>query len=303
MSTPNGRTSYPQSMRHKQILDAAEEHPDASIQEIASMVPSATVDLVERVFEKHGDPAADEGSADQTPEQRDDTDESVPADQTRADDDVTVDDAGPSGEAEPSEKTPDAEADHDGKDTPSASTTAEPDTEATKQIPEEEPVEQPLLESLSEKQHEVLSIVAERPNATQQEIGEELDVSSPTVSNRVNSIEGFDWSERQSFVEELFDTETTQTTPDGGQTDESSATESTTVEAPAGSTDSVAIEEELAAIDDRLAVLERALDTERENETSVFADPELVHKIAHACLESAAISEAEELRILEELLS
>ncbi|MEF8828294.1 MAG: winged helix-turn-helix transcriptional regulator, partial [Haloarcula sp.] len=63
-----GRTA-PKSMRHKQILDVAAEKPEASIEELAAEVPSATADLVERVLEEHGDPAEDDGTdaADESP--------------------------------------------------------------------------------------------------------------------------------------------------------------------------------------------------------------------------------------------
>ena len=60
MSTNDDSRSLPKSMRHKQVLDVAEDNPDASIKELASQVPSATVELVERVLEKHGDPASDD---------------------------------------------------------------------------------------------------------------------------------------------------------------------------------------------------------------------------------------------------
>lgn len=47
-------------MRYKQILGAAADNPDASVEELGSMVPSATADFVERVLEEHGDPAAED---------------------------------------------------------------------------------------------------------------------------------------------------------------------------------------------------------------------------------------------------
>jgi|APHM01.1.fsa_nt_gi hypothetical protein len=56
------RQSDAKSMRHKQILDAAAERPDASITQLASMVPSATADLVQHVLDEHGDPDADDGT-------------------------------------------------------------------------------------------------------------------------------------------------------------------------------------------------------------------------------------------------
>jgi DNA-binding CsgD family transcriptional regulator len=58
------------SIRHKQILDAAADHPDASLDELASMVTSATEELVQRVLDEHGDPAANtesDGTEDNAP--------------------------------------------------------------------------------------------------------------------------------------------------------------------------------------------------------------------------------------------
>lgn len=49
-------------MRHKQILDVAAEHPDASMKQLASMVPSATADLVQHVPDEHGGPGADDAT-------------------------------------------------------------------------------------------------------------------------------------------------------------------------------------------------------------------------------------------------
>jgi hypothetical protein len=47
-------------MIHKQILDAASAHPDASFEELAKNVSGASVDLVERVLDQYGDPTAPE---------------------------------------------------------------------------------------------------------------------------------------------------------------------------------------------------------------------------------------------------
>ena len=46
----------PRAVIHKQILDAAEARPDATIEELATAVSGATADLVERVLDEYGDP-------------------------------------------------------------------------------------------------------------------------------------------------------------------------------------------------------------------------------------------------------
>ncbi len=342
MSTDKDSKSYPQSIRHKQVLETAEDHPDASIDEIAAMVPSATPDLVEQVFEEYGDPATDEDAtegqtSDETETESDAPDATAPepagsdnpptpTDEPASAEATTPEDDGLSGE----EPTPDAEGapEEDGHSRTDEST--EPTTEGTEDTEtddsaDESPVDDlPTPETLSEKQREVLALVAERPEATQQEIGDQLGVSSATVSNRVNSIEGFDWSARETLVEQVFDEPpTAAVTTDGGPAVESTLTEpeqpestdtgqskSTTADEDQDETDSpdptAEIEDELARINERLAALEAADEQESSSESagtdSAFADPALVHKVAHACLDSDAISEAEELRIFEELL-
>lgn len=50
--------TVPRAVVHKNILDAAESNPDASIETLTSFVSGASVALVERVLEEYGDPAA-----------------------------------------------------------------------------------------------------------------------------------------------------------------------------------------------------------------------------------------------------
>lgn len=54
-------SKIPRSVRHKQILDAAENNPEASIETIATDISGVTVQDVERVLEEYGDPAEDNG--------------------------------------------------------------------------------------------------------------------------------------------------------------------------------------------------------------------------------------------------
>lgn len=60
------------------------------------------------------------------------------------------------------------------------------------------------------------------------------------------------------------------------------------------------VSERLSELIDRVERLERACADDRSQ--SVLADPELAHKVVHACLASEQISETEELRILKGLL-
>lgn len=216
MSKLESKDLSPKSIRQKQILDKAEENPDASITEIAEEIPSATEDLVERVLDQHGDPAASEDTA-----------------------------------AEPSYPSPD---------------------------------------EISDKQLETLEAIAAQPDASQRDLAETLDVTAATVSARVNDLPGFDWDERREFVKAVLDIESLPYEDASPTTD-----------------DTDGLQDSIAALADQIDALERKLeasdDADRETEsTTVFEDPELVHKVVHACLESDSISKDEELRILDALL-
>lgn len=287
MSTDDDGRSFPKSMRQKRILDAAAENPGASVDELASMVPSATTDLIERVFEEHGDPAADDGK---------------PTESDAA--------AGPGPDA--SDAATDPPAGTDASDDGAAADTEQPAGSAeagggNDAAPEAGPA-YPSAEDLSAKQREVLSVVAADPEATQAEIGDRLNVTQTTVNSRVNSIEGFDWSERESFVDAVFDDPPEPTI--GSDADAADATEKT-----AGTTEesepdggetaaeaTPAAESELDRLRERVAALEAGDGRRSDGGGSAFDDPELVHKVVHACMASDRISEAEELRVLKAVL-
>lgn len=291
MSTDDDGKPYPQSVRHRQILDVAAEHPDTSIDELATMVPSATTQLVERVLEEHGDPAADDDqsttateSDPETTEQVDDPEAGSTADTTPSSGPTEADESG----ATPTDADGDLDADTDAEAGPEVSVS--PD-------------------DLSEKQRDVLDAIAERPEATQREIGDRLGVSATTVGNRANSIEGFEWSERRQFVEVLLgEPASAVASADGSSDTAADATETTPADAEESSTKGEDTDTpgdlgaKLEALDERVAELEAATERTAERPETVFEDPELVHRIVHACLNSEAISEAEELRILKELL-
>ena len=136
-----GERLLPRSVRHKRVLDIAAEQPDASMEEIAEEVPSATADLVERVLDDYGDPAED-----------------------------VVDDL------------------DDGSDGPS-----------------DPIVELPDPSELTSTQRETIRQIREHPEETQADIAARLGVTAPTVCNRLNSIEGFDWSKRRAIAASILD--------------------------------------------------------------------------------------------------
>lgn len=216
MSQQPGRPGVPKAVIHRRILDAAAEEPEASMAALAEDIPSATTDLVERVLEQYGDPAAEE---------------------------------------EPEEAV-------DESDT----------------TPDESPIS---LDELTEAQRRTLRAIYDDPAATQSELADRLDVAASTICNRVGDIPGFEWADREAFVEPLFDGEdrpdsTPPTIANGGQPD------------PA-----------MARLEARLDALEADLEqVVGDRDGGMFADPELLHKMIHACFESDRFSEEEELELL-----
>ncbi|WP_217471947.1 winged helix-turn-helix transcriptional regulator [Haloterrigena gelatinilytica] len=342
----------PRAIIHKQILDHAEANPDESMEAIADAVSGATTSTVERVLEEYGDPAA--GSASE-PSPTDDAEpngvetavtgaESVdseppgddtapPSNETEVDErpsdpDVTVTDGGAASETATAAVTSDSTTEGPAPTERNAARDGEPDL----------PIDR---STLTEKQRETLRAIYDHPDATQAELADRLGVSSPTISQRVNSIDGFDWSDRNALVAPLFESDGEEETrmphaddsddgPDASERDGDDGSGDAADESRDESsdrtrrrTDSSASRSERAPADtqlaeltdrvdelaDRLAAVERELEdrergtTDREGgtESSALADPELAHKIVHACVHSDRISEEEELRLLRDV--
>lgn len=134
---------------------------------------------------------------------------------------------------------------------------------------------------LTEKQIETLRAIFERPTATQAEIAELFDVTKSTICQRVNSIDGFTWQLRKSFVDALF-------LRDDGP--DSSKDEG----------DSTVAEDEGPA--SRRNGAEDG-DVRRERSRGVTRNGgRLEHKIVLACLRSDCITEEEELKIISKMM-
>lgn len=216
MSKSESSSIQPKSIRQKQILNVAAENPGATLAEIAEQVPSVSTDHVDRVLDQYGDPAADTTETTDNP--------SV----TQPDDEATGDSAPPSEEQNATSATPDP------TDTPENTTAMEVDTQndtsqpvdegeadssdisetADPADPDEENSELteetvPKPEELTQKERETLRAIAYEPRATQKQIAKMLSVSRATVSNRVNAISGFDWTDRDTLVDEVFDEKVT----------------------------------------------------------------------------------------------
>ncbi|MDS0280771.1 winged helix-turn-helix domain-containing protein [Haloarcula onubensis] len=346
MSEAKERTPRPKSMRHKRILDAAAEDPSASIEDLARLVPSATPDLVERVLEEYGDPAEEgdaEGHAGDDSASSDGegtaTTTSVPSDgETQSDgppgagaDETTAIEGEPMNTAdEPTE----GDSDIDEPTTGANATGGAADASGTTGDGVDP-------DALTPTERETLRAIQANPEATQRTLAEDLGVSAATVSQRVNGIEGFEWSERAAFVAGLFDTDAVSppSRPSGGDTPETTGESGT----EAASESSVAPAEELGtaatdgstpattdesgttragepgtettdgsgrattdgAVAERLRGLEAQVEALAEQRTTqpAFEDPELVAKVVRACLDAEAISADEELEIISTLVT
>lgn len=223
MSRSKSRPTLPKSIRQKQILDLAAGQPDASLEELAAEIPTATAKLVENVLKEYGGPA--EGQSESAPD------------------------------------TPDSQMIHENHH---------------------------LSPDLTEKQLETLYAIRDHPEASQRELAKVLDISGATISNRVNSIEGFDWAERQSFAEAVLKNGSDATEQDRTTRDTDADYEATLDQ----------LIECITAVEQRLE--QSAGDSDS---SAGFDNPELIHKVAHASLRSDAITEDEELRILKVLLN
>jgi hypothetical protein len=170
--------NQPRAVIHTQILDVAEENPEASIESVAKRVPGATTPLVSRVLEDYGDPAVDD-SVEQT-------------------DAPTTVEAGETTQVELGE---DANSEEETDDSENG-VTPESGTSIT-------------LDEISDAQRETLRAITDRPEASQRDIASVLDLSPSTVNNRLNSIPGFEWDRRADFARHLLKTDGgTATQPD-----------------------------------------------------------------------------------------
>jgi DNA-directed RNA polymerase specialized sigma24 family protein len=250
--------AQPRALIHRNILDVAEEHPDASIEKLASEVSAATPDLVERVLDEYGDPS-NTPSGDQTTEP------------TEVEDDQATD----------------VEDDQ--------ATDVEDDQATEGTSPEAHQPLRATFGDLTPAQRKTLEAIRKHPSATQRELGEQLDVSSATICTHVNSIEGFEWTDRERFVETVMPE--TRTQPDGGGVLEEQRNETQTKEAGKNQE----AREGIVEVRERLTQVEKRLERLDTDSDSHSEDPELIHKIIHACMTSESITKDEELKIIQNL--
>lgn len=339
----------PKSMRHKRILDIAERKPEAPLEAIADEIPSATVDLVEEVLDEYGDPGGGDGSAEdatedgtgQAPVADQNADEAQPPVPTAQADRSTT---GGSAEAGVDQQAGSAETDTDeagsseaagGTETVDNHSTgtspAESDTEKTAGDAETAEPEKPGSseqrantdsttddESLSADDRALLRAVHDHPEATQRELSDHLGVSAATVNRRVDAVEGLQWRNRRSFVEQYFDSDTDVHTTTNPSTMTNGAEPSNEDDEGAQSQDEADEEAALEALEKRIDKLEEQLEAvaeadranpsataEQGSEADVpalYDDPDLAHRVVHACMQYEEISDDEERRILREMM-
>jgi ribosomal protein S15P/S13E len=135
---------------------------------------------------------------------------------------------------------------------------------------------------LNDIQLETLRAILENPDATQRELGDILGISGATVNSRVNSIPEFEWEGRLAFAEMTCDA-------DPSEPNQASDTMSSN-ETP----------DQVSQLSKRIQNIEQHLETQSTD--SVLDNPELAHKVMHACLSHDEISEKEELEILKAIL-
>lgn len=138
---------------------------------------------------------------------------------------------------------------------------------------------QPNPEELSVGQREALHAILRAPDATQKELAEDLDIGRAAFNKRVNSIKGFNWSGREEFACQVL--------------------EPVSTDAPGAPTKLTARVDSLA---DEVKALNRNLSNQAAPSRSRSWDPELAHKVAHACIKSEHITKTEELSVLENIM-
>lgn len=328
--------STPRAMIHKRIIDAAAAAPDASLAQIADDVPGASVDLVERVLDEYGDPAEEEQSqahkgpgdpmtSHQPPKPT--TAESVPA-ESSAETSPTATNTSDNTTTIAMQDGGAAEGPQDGEDSRSAAMQEErgnPSTTAGQETPSgsgdgdhtdsgsDEPF-QLNLEDLSEKRYETLRAINAYPTASQRNLAELLGVTAATISQRVNAIKGFDWSERAEFVDGLFDetrtefdeafglepeTQDPSAAPAGIPEDETRVTDPPAQRETASDGGRMESTTHSDTLEERIDALEKTID---DITATRIDNPELLSKVVHACMDAETISTEEEHKIIEQLL-
>jgi hypothetical protein len=311
-------------MVHRRILDVAASRPDATLSAIAGEVSGASPSLVERVLDEYGDPAGEDpddspgastGSAADSQADEDPTGETEGApgdgDATAETDDVLTDESAPDPPAADESSDERADGDRGGGGQDGLTPGEERADDASRDTDRNDPAmaaktngrqaddstdEQETELSLSERQRRTLRAVSERPDASQSDIAEVLDVTRATVSRRLNAIPGFEWDDRRSFAGSVFGDEA------GGEEADGDATDGDGRDATDGAgRDDETVRRTLDRLERRLAALEDGDGADAGDESPVATlslTPELAQKALRVCLDSDRITDDEERELL-----
>lgn len=155
------------------------------------------------------------------------------------------------------------------------------------QTPEAGPtdIDIPPASELTEKQADLLTAIDEYPTLSQRDLGEVLGVSGATVSVHANSIPQFEWADREAFAAAFVAAQ-----------DQPSPAPAEAGEEPSDCPAEVDTPDEVDGPDLDEGV--EATEATGGGSTSVLDDPDLAHRVVHACIASENITEAEELTII-----
>ena len=151
-------------------------------------------------------------------------------------------------------------------------------TNAESGTDEDVPMNEAALE-LSRKQLDTLHLVEKRPDASQGELAEALGVTRATISRWLNDIPGFEWRRRREIAATLLNDEE--------------------MEGPARADEP----DPITDLSQRVDAIERRLDELADGTVTAAIDPDLAHKVVHACMKSERITEQEELLLLRKLMN
>ena len=311
----------PRAMVHKRILDVARGNPESTLEDLAAEVPAATPDLVDRVLAEYGDPAAPatDQAASATDQAASDTESAAPAD-----------DARPESQAMSQNGTSDANATNGQAPTADEAPTVTDKQRATLAAVRDRPTasQSEIADELGVTSATVSRRLndlpgfdwTDRAQYAEKHLGPgESDEGSPDAdssdadsldagSSNAGSSTGSDLNGSARGHSEIGPTEIDAGPGEGGTSrdltdtpgrengetrDETDAT--ARGEGAPGDPSVAELETRIEAIEDRLAAM-------GDREDGAALEPELVHKVAHACLASDEISREEELDVLHHLM-
>lgn len=142
----------------------------------------------------------------------------------------------------------------------------------------------PADQEFSDAQLEILRAVHANPTASQRTLAESIGLSAATISKRATAIEGLEWEDREAFVRNLFEAK-----PELLEPEDTAASEN-----PENLDAEIT---RLGAQLERMAERLERIETTR-TQPDCFEDPELAHKVIHACMESQSFSTDEELAVI-----